>query len=340
MRTPVSLLLLCTLAFPACDAARAGSDVAVVERFLDRSPLLECESSLHPTDLPPLEQLVTVDDSSLLALFAPAAEVALLGPDLRRRWSLPLLDHGPTAVQSARSVAVSDSIVYVADVARSAIKRLSIAGDDRGTIHLPFPPQQVAVSGRALFVAPLVLFPNTTSLLYRLRGEDPEPLEIPPLDHPDASWKALSNMVALFPLGDRGVLAAHRFVSPVAYRWRPAGPIERLRTPVPDGEAKKVGRAPPVPLDEDSYQEVPLPVIGGAANPGTGGLLFLTRSGARRAGHSEKAVIETDSLMAYHRSFRLPVNAAHMGVLRSSAALVVVDEQDRWYTCALPEADG
>src|SRR5690606_12011062 len=128
-------------------AACAASDAAKplwIDDFVEKSGEVKCEP------VPSLSAreavgggVATLSDSTFLVLYDQDREVASVGPGLRARCVVACAADGPPGVGRPRSAPLVADTIYVADQGQGALKRLGLAGSDRGRVLLPFPPQQV-----------------------------------------------------------------------------------------------------------------------------------------------------------------------------------------------------
>lgn len=323
--------------FAACAASDAAEPV-LIEDFIERSVAVHCESvpSLNARESS-VANLATVSDSMLLVLYEYDREIAIVGPDLEIRTVVAFEAEGPTGVRRPVSATlVGDSLIYVADQSRQALKVLDFDGRDRGTVNLPFPPQHVQAGPGGVYITPFVMGPHPTKLLYRLVGAEAVPVDVATVRYGDVGINALANMAAVATFPDGRVVVTHDFVVPFAHRvdGKDGGdPPERVPVPLPAATAAALRRLPSGPLPEAGAGELPVAVLSTAPDAASGDLLFLTRSGRYVDGGYEKAVIRLDAELGYRRSYLLDVNAIRMAYLADRGVSIVVDEVDQWYTC-------
>ena len=323
-------------------AACAASDAARpvwIEDFVEKSVEVKCEPvpSLSARESV-VADVATLSDSTFLVLYDRDREVALVGPDLQPRWVVAFAADGPTGVRRPTSATLVADTIYVADQGQGALKRLGLDGSDRGRVLLPFPPQQVRSWGGQVFVTPLVLGRHPGRLVYRLAGDDVVPLEVPAARYGDLGVNALANLAGVAAYPDGRIVVTHEFVVPLAHELHldAAGEARRLPVPLPEEVGARLERIPRGTIDEIRPADLPVAVIAAVADPRTGDLVVLTRSGREgRDGNFEKAVIRLDSRLEYRSSYLLDVNAIRMAYLAAKQVAVVVDEVDQWYTCSV-----
>jgi hypothetical protein len=147
----------------------------------------------------------------------------------------------------------------------------------------------------------------------------------------------LINSVTLQGYPDGSALVATQFVRPSAWRLSREGEREQVTLPIAEATAAAVGWVPPMPLRDEDLTRVAVPVIESAADPATGGLLYLTRTGRQRGDFSEKVLVRLDRDLHYVGSVLLEQNAVALGYLPIVPdSVIVVDYEQAWYRCAAP----
>lgn len=336
-RSPLPFLLPAAL---ACAASDAG-DAAFIPDFTDRSIPVEC------TPVPSLtarEATVTdvamLGDTAFLVLYGLDRELAIVGPDLIPRRLFAFDEEGPTGVLGPTSATiVDDSLVYIADQKRMALRRFDLAGHDLGTIRLDFAPDRVlATDDGRILVAPLVIGRHPRWLVYALDGEDATPLGVHAAHYADPAVNALANLARLAAFPDGRVVATHTMIVPYAYTLSPgdASPPDRAPLPLPDGVRSLLGKIPAASPEDDRLGELLVATIATAPDSRSGDLLYLTRSGRTVDGRPEKAIVRVDPGLRYLRSYILDVNAIHLAYLPGPQLSLVADEVDQWYRCPTP----
>ncbi|MBI4409692.1 MAG: hypothetical protein HY561_08300 [Gemmatimonadetes bacterium] len=338
MRTALLPLLL---PVAACGAAGAPAPDFIAD-FVSRSNPVTCVPVPGTNPGRAVSEMSSVDDTSFLVLYADAAEVAWHGPDLRVRWAVPLPSSGAGRIIQPQSAALAgDSLVYVADRGRLNLRAFDLAGNERGTIELGFPPQRVRVRGRELLVTPVVFGRNPPHLLYTLAAGTtaaPAPLPVPVAHYADFAIKGLANLTVLETFHDGRAIVAHQFLFPHAYlfSWGDAAVPRRVPLPLPDGVRADVDFVPEMPVTDAVLERMVTPVIASAVDHRTGDFLYITRSGRRVRDFLEKAIVRLDRQLRYRRSYLLNVNAIHHAYLPGRAVSIVVDDLNRWYECLTP----
>ncbi len=333
---PLSLVPL----LAACAASDAAEPV-LIDDFPERSVVVRCEPARALTARESsVGDVATLSDSTFLVLYDRDRELALVGPELAPRRVVRFTEDGPAGVRSPVSATLADdTLLYVADRYRQALRLLKLDGSDGGTVHLPFPPQRVRATPGGVHVTPFVVGRHPARLVYRVEGADVRPVGIESVPYGDPGINALANMVDVVAYPDGRVVVTHEFVVPLAHRFRTGAetPVRRVPVPLPaavgaalrDPAARALGDAAPA--------ELPVAVLSAAPDARAGHLLYLTRSGRTApGGYFEKAVVRLDGELRYLRSYLLDVNAIRMAYLADRGATVVVDEVDRWYTCPTP----
>ncbi|HEX7049693.1 MAG TPA: hypothetical protein VF188_05725 [Longimicrobiales bacterium] len=335
MRNRTLPLVLVFAACAASDAPRAR----LVADFVARSEPVRCVPAAGLTARGvTVGDVVTLSDTSFLVLYPTEREVVVYGADLMPRRVVRFAAAGPVGVRDPASAAlVGDTLVYIADRGRQALRLLSVAGEDRGTIDLRFSPQRVRAVAGAVLVMPMVVARQPRHLVYRMEGTAATPLDVPIADIGDPVIGVLANAAGIAVYPDGRIVVAHEMVVPYAYRLRlGSGGVERVALPLPDGIRESLEHLPPPPLTDERIRELPVVALSLAADAETGDLVYLTRSGRRLEDHMEKAIVRADAEFRYVRSYLLDVNAIRFAYLGSRDLSIVVDEVDQWYQCPTP----
>src|SRR5690606_11346715 len=95
-----------------------------------------------------------------------------------------------------------------------------------------------------------------------------------------------------------------------------------------DGVRDRYGWLPKGSFTEDQADSLLFPSIASAADPATGELLYLTRTGRRGEYGSEKTIIRVDRELQYVRSYLLDVNAARMIYLAGPRLVILATTND------------
>ncbi|MEX2526473.1 MAG: hypothetical protein WEA09_02445 [Gemmatimonadota bacterium] len=293
--------------------------------------------ALNSLELAPTS-LVQLSDSLLAVVDVQQRRFVLIHPDGRTKAGYPLTPEGPTGILDPRNVAlVGDSLLVFADGPRGALRRLTLDWEDAGSESLGFPPDAVAPLPDGVLVSRLALGDGPSSLLYKVGSRGLTGLEIPPFPHDDWRVRSLVNSLELSTGAQGQVVVAHRFLVPRAYTTRSADsgvPWQMVRVPLPD-EARRWWGEMPTSAPESGVGWL-TPVLAGALHSVSGDYLYLTRSGREVGGHSEKVILRVDSQFTYLGGVRLPVNAGFMALDVQRDLAIVVDGEDRWFTCPLP----
>lgn len=294
-------------------------------------------AALDSLELSPTS-LVQLTDSLLAVVDVQQRRFVLIHPDGRATAAYPLTPEGPTGILDPRNVALAgDSLLVFADGPRGVLRRLTLDWNDAGSENLGFPPDAVAPLPDGVLVSRLALADGPASLLYKVGNRGLTGLEIPPVSHEDWRVRSLANSLDL-STGARGeVVVAHRFLVPRAYiaeSLEPGVPWRTVRVPLPDEARRWWGELPTSPSETGVGWLTP--VLDGALHSPSGDYLYLTRSGREVGGHSEKVILRVDSHFTYLGGVRLLVNAGFMVLDVQRERAIVVDAEDRWYTCPLP----
>ena len=326
-----NIVLLLLLFLLSC---RNQPDTAVeFVEDIDRAVMLAC-TERDGSDMPgSVTELSRFDDSAAVALFRDARTILLLDPSLRVQRRVELAQDGPHGVEDPVSVIASADSLLIADGEGEQLAVFDWSGRKRQGVKTDFAPLQMLQTSNGIAVAPMVMgrFPGT--LLFRWQQNGVVREEVPVVDFPDLTTKAIGNRVRLLPSGD-GIILLHQFFTPRAVHVSPRG--QRL-LPVPLATAQKraIGYVPPLPLNDEAL--APALVVANDATVGDGGdLLLLVRTGRSAGDRFEKAIMRTDSLLGFKAAYRLGSSPGAMTYLPRTRTLVLVDEEDRWFTCQLP----
>lgn len=328
------------LALAACAPDPHGP--AFVEDFIARSPMMQC--TVVPHDVPPASvvRLRAAGDSMVVALAQGDREILLLDGSLTPVRRVAWVSEGPGGLTEPVDVELlGDSVFAVLDRGRSRISLLGLGGDDRGSLRLGMLPHRFLADGDGWLVSSVALLPGHADLLHRVTAEGAEGLGVRPVHMPQPQLKALANSAVIERVGGGRVIVAHQFLVPEAHiveqdAGRPPV-VRRATTPLSEAVREAVGYQPEPPFTDESMARILTPVLEAAPDPKGDGMYVLTRSGRRVAGRWEKALIRVDAEMRYLSSLLLPVNAGPFVVLPGGSEVVLVDEDERWHRCALPD---
>lgn len=321
-----------------CGASEANAPVFLSD-FLDRTEFVQC------TPVPSMDRegaeigkVSILDDSTFVVLYPYDREVVVYGADLTPRHVIPFAASGPTGVRSPEGATIlDDTLVVVADQFGQSLRLFDLAGRDRGTVHLGFPPERVQAANGEVLVTPLVIASMTRGLVHAWRAGRVEQLDVSTTRYRDSGLNAFANFVTLNAFPDGRVVVAHQFVVPFAYVLPPGREtVERRPIPLPDGLAGEIGRLPPAPLDEDALRNLPTVAIEAVPDHRTGDLLYLARTGRKVGEHKERALVRVDDELRYLRSYRFDVHPMRLAYLASRSLTIVADEEAQWYQCPTP----
>jgi hypothetical protein len=327
--------ILLITACAACGNATSGP--RVIPESAWHAPL-QCARLAAADDLGPVSDLVAVSDTSFAAVYPDDRRLVVYDASLRAIKSLQLDKDGPRGVLRPVSAAIADSMIYLADDARSLIRRFDPLGNDRGTIHLPFIPRRVRLSGGALLVTPLIAGGSPAQLLFRVDGSKVRSLPVPIARYGDINVNTLANLTSVAALPDR-VILMHELVVPFGYVISTAtttGFVRRFGVPIPATERRTVGKLPSSPVSEKNANE--LAVIGFAAAPdgATSSVYYVTRTGNGRDRRYRKLLVHMDSALNIKRVFPINVNPHHLAYLARRGSVITADARDQWSECRLP----
>jgi hypothetical protein len=285
--------------------------------------------------------VIPANDTTFLVLYKYEHQVLVVGSDLAPRQVVGYTEAGPGFVVDPQDVAlVEDTLLYFADAPRMLLKILTLSGEERGVVHLPFRPRRVNASPHGVLVAPFVMGQPDDDLLYVVADTIVRAVGLGKTEMPYFQLEALANMVELASYPDGRILVAHQFLTPTAYLLDGVDDvsIDTVRIPLPDGVRESVGYVPEPPFRDEDVVKIVAPVLAGAPDLRTGDFLYLTRS-AHRSENGErvgKAIIRVDEEFQYLRSYLLDMNAVDFAYLGDQQVAVVVDADDRWYRCSTP----
>jgi hypothetical protein len=325
------LVLLLLLVLCSCRDQPPVAPVFV--RGIERAPLLACVER-DGTDMPgSATELSRAGDSAVVALFADARAVLLLNDSLETLRRVEFPKDGPHGISDPSSVVAQGDSLLMADAEGQQLLVFDWAGLRRSAIETDFAPLHIVGVGDRIAVAPAVVgrFPGT--LLFTLHNGSITRAEVGVVDFPDLTTKALGNRVKLLPVRG-GLVVLHQFFTPRALHVNDNGQ-RSLPVPLASALQRAIGYVPPLPLNDEALRPA-LVVANDAASAGNNELLLLVRTGRAAGDRFEKAIMRTDSMLKFISAHRLPVSPGLMTYLPRTRTAVLVDEEDRWYTCPLP----
>lgn len=326
-----NIVLLLLLFLGACRDQRTEAPLLV--DHVERAPVLACteRDGLHMPGS--ATELSRSGDTAVTALFADARTILQLDESLRVLRRLELAADGPHGIADPVSVITSNDSLLIADAEGEQLVVFDWSGGKRRSIPTEFAPLHIVETPSGVAIAPAVVgrFPGT--LLFLLRHGQVRREEVSVLEFPDLTTKALGNRVRLLPAGNHLILL-HQFFTPRAVLVGESGQ-RALRVPLARALRSAIGYVPPLPLNDEALKPA-LVVANDAAPAERGELLLLVRTGRAAGDRFEKAIMRTDSLLNFKAAYRLPVSPGLMTYVPRTRTAVLVDEEDRWYTCRLP----
>jgi hypothetical protein len=319
----------------------ACSDVSDQPQYFadsDSQQLVQCQPIASLGDSLGVTDLTTVSDTTVAALFADERRLVIYDSAFQPIYVLRFDNDGPRGVLHPASVAVTDSLIYIADDARLQIRYFDRDGADRGTLRLTFIPRRLRMSAGQLVVAPLVAGNSPAHLLFGVRDQEVVPLGAPIARYEDVGVNTLANMASVAAFPGRFVVM-HEMVVPFGYVIRFDGRAisgRRVPLPVPAAERARLDRLPQERLSEKNVNELAVVAFVAAEAPATGGTFYVTRTGNGKDRPFRKIVVELDSLMQFQRAFTISANPHHMAYLSSRNSLITIDADSEWYECPLP----
>ena len=286
-----------------------------------------------------VSDVVAATDSTILVLYGSERELVTYDAQLRPVAVLRFDPAGPRGVGQAVSAATDGRLYYVADERYLAVKIFDARGEDRGTIRLDFIPRRIRAVGGSIAITPLVAGSYPATLLYELRHGRLVSRPIPTVHYQDGGLNAFANMGSLATFANGRVVVMHETVVPFGYSLSFADATSltrRFAVPLPALQRPRMNKLPPTPLTEKSLGDVLTVALTATANPRTGHVYFLTRSGRKLGDAWEKMIVELDDQLRYSRSARVGgIRALHMSYAAARNSLLVVDDADGWFECKL-----
>lgn len=327
----LNIVLLLLLFLWACRDQRTEAPLLVDD--VERAPVLACteRAGLHMPGS--VTELSRSGDTAVTALFADARTILQFDESLRVLRRLELAPDGPHGIADPVSVITANDSLLIADAEGEQLVVFDWSGVKRRSIATEFAPLHIVETQSGVAIAPAVVgrFPGT--LLFTLRHGQVRREEVGVLDFPDLTTKALGNRVRLLPAGNSLILL-HQFFTPRAVLVGEGGQ-RALRVPLARALRSGIGYVPPLPLNDEALKPA-LVVANDAAPAERGELLLLVRTGRTAGDRFEKAIMRTDSLLNFIAAYRLPVSPGLMTYVPRTRTALLVDEEDRWFTCRLP----
>jgi hypothetical protein len=323
-------VLLLLLLFWSC---RDRREVAPVFVDLDHAVVLAC-SEYDGLAMPgAATELSRSGDSAVVALFGEARTILLLDDSLTVLRRLVLTRDGPDGVHDPVSIIERGDSLIIAEAEGQRLSVFDWSGVRRHSAETDFAPLQIVTAGDRIAIAPAVVgrFPGT--LLFNWRDGRIQREAVGVVEFPDLTTKALGNRVRLLPVHD-GLIVLHQFFTPRALHITDSG-LRTLAVPLARPLKAAIGYVPPLPLNDEALRPA-LVVANDAAVADDRELLLLVRTGRRTGDRFEKAIMRTDHSLNFISAHRLPVSPGLLTYLPRSRTAVLVDEEDRWFTCPLP----
>ena len=332
--------LLLAIVLVACDGDNALPGV-VIEDFRARARPLTCELVALDGD-PAIAELRTVSDTSWVILDEAQRLVRLVDDGMRTLWELDLEPEGPLGLPYPAGVAVAgDTTVYIVDRRRRALVILDARTRAGRAVPLDFMPGGVSAlpDGRAVVTA-MPVGRHPPGLVFMLEGDALQPVDVPQRTYADMSVNTIGNLLLAEADASGALVAIHQFMAPRAFRIGPAGAVEALDPPVPDGTAEKRGYVPLPPITDENMPFVYVGASAMAMDRASGDVFVLTQTGRRVEDRSERAIMHLDRALGFRESYLvdMTINAGHLAFLSRRGALVLGDDLDRIHVCPLPSA--
>ena len=332
MRSPITHpLLAISIIVSACGGADASP------RFIARSEWhapLKCVGIPQLSGLSAVADVNTMGDSAFLVLLGDERKLVMYDAGFRQIGSLQFDKDGPRGVLRAVSAVVTDTMVFIADDARSSIRYFTRGGADAGTARLTFIPRRLRMSAGELVVTPLVAGSSPAHLAFVMRARRAVPLGGRIARYDEVGVHTLANMTSVAAFDDR-VLVMHEMVVPFGYVMRPrsgADSTRRFSVPVPADVEERLGRAPRDPLTERNVQQLAVVAFTAAPVHASGAAYYVTRTSVAR-GRYQKLLVRLDSLLNVEAVFPIAVSPQHMVFIPARGSVIVVDSESDWYEC-------
>jgi hypothetical protein len=329
---------LACLPAPGCDLLSGAGGDAFVRRFADLAPVVHCDPvPALPTDGRPVRDVAPAGDTAFLVLFSDDGEAVVYDADYRRLRAVPIPRAGPGMVTLPGSAALAGDTLLVADRATGRIQRFDLDGEPGTALSLGFRPAVIRSEGGRTWIAPLVVGGQPGRLLYELVGGRALPLDIRPAERTDFTLGALANAVVIAAFADGRAVLAHQFLEHRAFRIDGGRRPRAAPLPLPEG-AQWGERAPTPPITPEVLGGIFTAALAASADPRSGDLLYVVRSGRRGADHHEKALVRADRRLRFRSAVRLSINATRVVALPGRDRLLVTDAENLWYECPAPAA--
>ena len=204
---------------------------------------------------------------------------------------------------------------------------------------MDFVPRRIRAAGGTILVTPVVAASHPPSLLYEVREGKVESRGIPPAHYEDGALNLLANMSSLAVFDDGRAVVMHEMIVPFGYSVSPAGAAslpKQFAVPLPTTVRSRIHKLPATPLTTKSMDEILTVALTAAADPHTGHLYYLTRSGMRTGGGWEKVIVELDHDLSFVRAARLGrFLPQHMTFVPVRKSLLLTDDEGTWLECKL-----
>jgi hypothetical protein len=286
-----------------------------------------------------VNDVVSLDSSRFLVLYGAERELVIYDERFQVVSSVSFERDGPRGVRSAVSATMVGETFYIADEKQLLIKLLDSAGLDRGTIRLDFVPRRVRSAGAVVVVSPLVMASHPNSLLFTLSNGRARSLAVPIARYEDVGVNAFANMSSVAGFPDGRIVLMHELIVPFGYSLARAGTaslVRRFAVPLPELQRTRIGKLPVPPLTEKNIGDMVAVALAAAPDPSSGRTYYLTRTGRRVGGSWEKMIVRLDSTFKVERAAPvLDQRPLHMTYLPARGALLLADDEHRWFECTL-----
>ena len=329
--------LLPALLAAAC-AAPEQDPYAVIDGFLDRAVPASCTLTELPGEYA-LTEIRSITDSTWLLLDEPQRRVTAFDHESHPLWSVALPAMGPGAVVMAASAApLGDTAVAIADRGSLRLHVLSRTGEVLRSTPLSFIPHSLATTadGRIL-VTPMRVGDDPPTLLVRYDGDRRTDLAVPPRWYEHPMIRAMGSVARVETFPDGRAVVAHEYLAPRAFLVGPDDDVRAAAMPTPDGTLDQLEYLPMLPLTEEDADRILTPSINLGVDRARSEVWVLTRTGRVVDGVSQRALLRLDDRLGFLEGFTADVSAFGMAVLPRHRRVILADDDDRIYSCALPD---
>ena len=321
---------------PLLACACSESDRPVFFSAADWAAAIDCIQLPDFENQADVTDVVGVSDSVFAVLFADDRSIVTYDDKLRATDTLRFDKDGPRGVRGPVSIAIDDSLIYVADDAAARVKRFDHDGRERGHLQLAFLPRRVRTTSGGILITPLVAGATPPALLYHAEGGVVTAANAPIARYRDISTNTLANMTSLVTTRGSAVVM-HEMVVPFGYvvplETGAGSSARRFAVPIPDAARNNIGQLPEPPITERNVNELTVVAFTAAADVAAGSIFYVTRLGDGKRSKYQKVLVELDTTMTPRRIAPIDVNQHHLIYLPARRALIGADAQINCFEC-------